>query len=369
MKALGSGIPKHEQVYRALRDDIASGRRRHGERLPSEADLVQQFGVSRITIGRAMRDLQLEGLVDRRRGAGTFVSTPAPSTGLSFGLLIPDLGTTEIFETICQGMVASPMAQDHALVWGSQNGGGESKETRAWHLCRQYVDRMLTGVFFAPLELTPGKDAVNLRISQALQEAGIPVVLLDRTVTPYPERGPHDLVGIDNRRAGYVMTEHLIRAGAECLAFVAAADSAATVDAREEGFREALFRAGRIPDLERIQRLDVTAREEVERLMNVAAPDAIVCANDHTAARLMRSLLALGHDIPGSVRLVGIDDLGYAGLLPIPLTTYRQPARQIGAAAMVTMIERLQHDTLPIRDVLLEGELVVRESCGASTPR
>ena len=41
-----------------------------------------------------------------------------------------------------------------------------------------------------------------------------PVVLLDRTVVPYPRRGHHDLVGIDNRRAGYVITEHLLRLGA-----------------------------------------------------------------------------------------------------------------------------------------------------------
>ena len=57
-------------------------------------------------------------------------------------------------------------------------------------------------MFFAPLELTAGKDEVNGRIAQALDEAHIPIVLLDRTVLPYPRRGRHDLVGIDNRRSG-----------------------------------------------------------------------------------------------------------------------------------------------------------------------
>ena len=52
---------------------------------------------------------------------------------------------------------------------------------------------------------------MNGRIAKALDDARIPVVLLDRTVVPYPERGHHDLVGIDNRRAGYVVTEHLLR--------------------------------------------------------------------------------------------------------------------------------------------------------------
>src|SRR5215208_1030596 len=98
--------PKYQQVFSALRRDIQSGRLASGDRLPSEADLVRLFGASRITVGRAVRDLQAAGLVERRAGSGTFVRTPAKSTGLSFGLLIPDLGETDIFEPICQGMMA-----------------------------------------------------------------------------------------------------------------------------------------------------------------------------------------------------------------------------------------------------------------------
>ena len=51
--------PKHRQVYDALVQQIAGGRMRAGERLPSEADLVRRFGASRITVGRALRDLQI----------------------------------------------------------------------------------------------------------------------------------------------------------------------------------------------------------------------------------------------------------------------------------------------------------------------
>src|SRR5918995_5068980 len=174
--------PKYQQVYTALRRDIQSGRLGHGDRLPSEAELVRQFGASRITVGRAVRDLQAAGLVERRAGSGTYVRRPQPDTALSFGLLIPDLGETEIFEPICQGMMASPLAEEHALLWGSQSGTGGSKEDEAWRLCRQYIDRNVSGVFFAPLELAVAKDDVNRKIADALDEAGIPVVLLDRTV-------------------------------------------------------------------------------------------------------------------------------------------------------------------------------------------
>jgi GntR family transcriptional regulator of arabinose operon len=362
--------PKHQQVYQALQREIQSGRLKRGDRLPSEAELVRTFGASRITVGRAVRDLQIAGLVERRVGSGTYVRgggrESRKSDALSFGLLIPERDETEIFEPICQGMMASPLATEHALVWGSDLGPGASKADRAWHLCRQYIERDVSGVFFAPLELTPDKDDTNKRIAEALDAAGIPIILLDRTVLPYPQRGRHDLVGIDNRRAGFLVTEHLLRQGSRQIAFVADRHAAATVDAREAGYREALY-AWNVPiDRGRIHRLDPAETAEVRSLVHGDRPaEAIVCANDWTAARLMRTLQRLGVIVPADVRVVGIDDADYAGLLPVPLTTLRQPAREVGAAAIAAMLDRVAQPDLPTRDILLHGMLIVRESCGS----
>ena len=361
--------PKYQWVYAALRREIESGRWKRGERLPSEADLVKKFGASRITVGRAVRELQTAGLVERRAGSGTYVRVPHSAGALSFGLLLPDLGETEILEPICQGMLGSPLAREHALVLGSLHGAGSSKEERAWQLCRQYIDRRLSGVFFAPLELTEAKDEVNERIATALDDARIPVVLLDRTVLPYPRRGHHDLVGIDNRRAGYVITEHLLRLGSRRIAFVAVPNAASTVDAREAGYREALYAAEAPVERGLVHRLDPADAASVRALMDANRPDAIVCANDRTAAHLMHTLLRLNYSVPGDVRLVGIDDAEYASLLPVPLTTLRQPTRQIGDLALTTMLQRVARADLPARDILLHCDLVVRESCGASGKR
>src|SRR5436190_8054778 len=261
MSTLSALSPKYQQVYLALKREIQSGRLKTGDRLPSEAELVRTFGASRITVGRAVRDLQAAGLVERRAGSGTYVRVPQTLRALSFGLLIPDLGETEIFEPICQGMMASPLARQHALLWGSLTSAAASKEERAGQLCRQYIERRVSGVFFAPLELCAGKDAVNRTIAHALDAAGIPLVLLDRTVVPYPQRGTHDLVGIDNRRAGYRMTEHVLHLGAHRIAFAAVSNAAATVEARKAGFREALhaWRSPIAADL--VHRLDPKARE------------------------------------------------------------------------------------------------------------
>ena len=80
-------------------------------------------------------------------------------------------------------------------------------------MVQSFISQKVAGVFFAPLELTSDKDAANRRIARALDRAQIPFVLLDRCYMPYPERSQHDLVGVDNRRAGYLATAHLHRAG------------------------------------------------------------------------------------------------------------------------------------------------------------
>lgn len=335
--------------------------------MPSEADLVRQFGVSRITVSRAMRDLQAAGLVERRVGAGSFVAQPRPAARpLSFGLLIPDLGVTDIFEPICQGMMASPLARDHALVWGSTPAHSDSTSDRAWQLCRQFIDRCVSGVFFAPLELDPDKDAINDRIGRAIDDAGIPMVLLDRALRPYPDPGRHDLVGIDNRHAGHVITAHLLQVGCRRIAFVARRLAAPTVDSREAGYREALYAKGAAIDPALVCRL-ATDRSEtpIEALMTQARPDGIVCANDRTAGEVLHALGRLGIRVPDDVRLVGIDDVGYAKLLPVPLTTLRQPTAAIGDAAIGVMLDRVTRPDRPPRDTRLHGRLVVRASCGA----
>lgn len=360
---------KHHDVFATLLKEIQSGRWKEGERLPSEAVLVERFGHSRITIGRALRDLQSSGVITRRAGSGSFVARAKEGSGHSFGLLIADPGETDIYESITRGMMASPLAREHALMRGSASGddsGGdlERRAQRAWQLCRQYIERHLDGVFFAPVTMSPTAGDMNHRIVRALDDAGVPVVLLDRPITPYPDPGYHDLVGIDNRRAGYVMTEHLLQRGAQRITFVRQPNSSSTVDARESGYRQAM-NARRVPfDQVNAVTLDPSSQTAVRAMMRTHNPDALVCANDRIAGRLMHTLKKLGVRIPADVRIVGIDDVDYASLLPVPLTTYRQPTREIGEVALSMMLTRVANPDLPARDTRLRCELIVRESCG-----
>ena len=359
-----SSPTKYRHVFDELRKEILSGRYQPGHKLPSEAELVKLFGTSRITVGRAVRDLQDQGLVERRAGSGTYVRGTAGS-GMTFGLLIPALGQTEIFEPICQGMADSVEGGEHALLWCNVNPVDESKTRQeyALQLCEQYIKRKISGVFFAPFESLGPDDSTNERIVEALDKARIPVVLLDRDFTPYPKRSTHDLVGIDNRRTGFLATEHLFQLGHRRVAFVSYPRTAATVHERIAGYREAHF-VHKLPlDPALVQRLEAEDAESVRRFVEEQKPQGVVCANDRTAGQLMHSLIALGVNIPTDVSIVGIDDIHYASLLPVPLTTIRQPCREIGMAAMSAMLERVRRPSMPTRDILLECTLVERQSC------
>ena len=363
-RADGTDQPKYQLIFESLKDGILSGEYAHGARLPSENELVRRFSVSRMTIVKAIKELQQIGLVVRRMGSGTYVSSSALGTNRLFGLLIPELGQTEIFEPICQGMANFPLASQHSLLWGNSIGLNGAKEQAAEELCQKYISHRVSGVFFAPLELSPAMNEVNRRITAALDRAKIAVVLLDRCYFSYPSRSKYDLVGIDNRRTAYTAAEHLVNCGARRVAFLGKPLSATTVDARIAGYREALLAHGYGREEDLVFRVDPNDDKQIRAILDRHRPDAFLCANDLTAANLMQTLIRLRVGIPDEVRIMGIDDVKYANLLPIPLTTQHQPCLDIGRVAVSTMLDRLENPDLPTRDISLSCRLIVRKSCG-----
>jgi DNA-binding LacI/PurR family transcriptional regulator len=363
----GAELPMHRKIYRELLREIQNGTYRPGDRLPSEALLCERFDASRITVAKAIQQLQNEHLVNRISGSGTYVEQPTKTDAFQFGLLIPELGTTEIFEPICRGMMNSPLAKSHSLIWGHSSADETDRSKAAMQLCQQYISQGVAGVFFAPIEYAPESDHTNSDIVAALERANIPIVLLDRCFRPYPDRAPYDLIGIDNHRAGYIMTRHLLNSGASRIIFVARPNSASTVDARLAGYREALRAYGQeAPNGDGAYFGNFNDLALVQAMLKESSADAIVCANDVTAAIVMRTLLKLGISIPEEVKIVGIDDVSYSKYLPIPLTTLHQNCDAMGAVALSAMLDRLQSPSTPPREILLSCELVVRESCGAN---
>src|SRR6266576_8210 len=317
---------KHREISRQLLAEIAVGKYGPAGRLPSETQLVKRFGVSRPTVARALRDLQTEGLIERRAGSGTYVRRQTGSSARTrqLGLLIPGLGTVEIFAIICGEIASLARAQDYTLLWGDAAQPGQDENMSREHaveLCGQFVERRVAGVFFAPFDLADGKAEANHRIAEQFSKAGVPVVLLDRDLVPFPQRSDFDLAASDNIAGGSLLAEHLLKLGCRRLAFAAAPNYPSTVQARIAGVREALVRHQLEAPPDWIHTGDAEDRKFVRSLMGGRRWDAVICANDLTAARLLRTLEKIGLRVPRDLRLVGFDDAQNATFPGVPLTT------------------------------------------------
>lgn len=356
---------KHQHIFEVMRNRISSGEYGPGDRIPTEATLLKEFGVSRPTVSRALQELRRRGLIQRRRGDGSYVSSKDTSAKL-FGLLIPGLGATEIFEAICGEMARVAHQDGHSLVWGATCSGGPNSELDrsnvAWELCQRFIRDRVAGVFFAPIEFLPTRDLTNQRIINALSQAKIPLVLLDRDFVRYPGRSEHDLVGVNNRRVGHTITNHLFQAGAKRLVFVMKPNSASTIHARAAGFAEAFITRRKAFDFEMIHECDPRDADHIRSILARHKPDGIVCGNDVTAGHLLHTLDELGVRVPDDVMIGGIDGVKYAELLRVPLTTVRQPFAAIGEAAYRAMLDRIERPYSPARHITLGCELVARDS-------
>src|SRR5450631_4249294 len=155
-----------------------------------------------------------------------------------------------------------------------------------------------------------------------------------RETVDYPQRSKYDVVGIDNRRAGCVATQHLIDAGCRRIGFIGRPHLAPSCVARYNGYRDTITHSPVSLGPEFSERLDPSDQVVVAKVMERHKPDGIVCSNDRTAALLMRTFTELKIAIPDQVRLVAFDDVKYASLVTVPLTTIHQPCDQLGAAAI-----------------------------------
>ena len=361
---------KHHEIYRTLTREILDGQYDAIQRLPSEAQLVRRFGVSRPTVARALRDLQSEGVIERRVGSGSFLKGVQPSTteaSRHLGVLLPALEISEVLDFVCQELASLTRSKDYSLLWANSKPPADLTVKDAEDVCQHFIRRNVSGVFFAPFEFATDKDQVSKRTAEELRRAGIAVVLLDRDLVPFSFRSDFDLVGLDNVLGGYIAGQHMVKLGIRNLAFVARAYSAPTIEARVAGARAAMLDNNLLPSKDFYRVGDPRDPSFVKELLRNRKIDGIICGNDYTAALLMHSFAKVKVRVPEDMRLMGFDDLKYAELLTTPLTTVAQPYRDLARNALRAMFDRLADPTLPPTELLSKPHLVVRASCGAVT--
>ncbi len=350
-----SALHKHAAIFQHLQEAIKRGEFRQGGKLPSEVALARKFGVSRPTVAQALRELQRLGLVERHAGSGSFVKEPALAKG-TLGLLADGLERTEIMQPLSAEITRAARQSGWDLVMGTAMADRAPDA-----IAREWADRKVAGVFFAPIEHHPVRAAINRNLAERLRHRGLAVVLLDRDVGDFPERSDYDLVGIDDFFAAFDLFTHVLERGCKRLVLLVRPDYPASTNLRLSGARAAVERMGGA----KIEFIVGNPEDDgfVRRIMTKAKPDAVICSNDATAAALLQTCRRLDRRIlPPRLKFAGFDDVRYARLLTPPLTTMRQPYEALGMAAVETMLGRLRQPHMPARRVLLRAELIARDS-------
>ena len=347
----------YSEIAKVLCKEIRAGVYADAGTFPSLTKIAQRFGVSRPSAVRSIAELKRLGLVTVRKGAGTFVQ----NVNRTIGLAIPGTADSEFFSAIMDGLVYNCNRCGMDLVAGDVFPvAHRHRAFQAERLARHLVSIPAAGVIMQPVAYSQEAQSVNGMISDILDKAGIPVVLIDYDLVPPPERSGYDLVAIDNFNAGRKVAAHLIDAGAKricCLLYRLSADS---VHTRFAGVDAEIYRVtGRHVDI-------IEAKPDDGGLISAGLaayrPDAIVCSNDIAALNLSKTLAGLNVRIPQDVKLAGFDDVVEAGRMKPALTSIRQPCFDLATTAFRTLLERMKNPDLPPRQILLDTSLVIRES-------
>ncbi|MCX7779445.1 MAG: LacI family DNA-binding transcriptional regulator [Negativicutes bacterium] len=210
------------------------------------------------------------------------------------------------------------------------------------------------------LSAAPGSDSetVNRILSR-----DIPVVLVNRTL-----RGAEcDYVGIDNVKGGQIAAEYLIKKGHRSIAFLGGYSKLSSWQGRKQGFDSAHLAAGLTVDNSLVFESPATREggiEVIQKLLKVSPlPTAAFCYNDTIAIGVMMKMRELGL-VPGKdIAIVGFDDIPEAAIFSPKITTVSACTRMMGAYAARLLQARLEGSEADPQTVILEPELVVRQSC------
>lgn len=321
------------------------------------ADIAKQASVSKATVSRVLnnpdlvKDPKRQAVLDVMGRMGfrpnQFARGLANGQTMTLGIVTQNIGTSfydDIIRGIIEGLRDTPYS---AII---SDGLFEQDAENA--AIRTLRDRHVDGIILL------GGDVPQADLDRVAQD--MPLVVVARN---FP-RWEGTCITTNNFKLGYEATKHLIDAGHREIAHVAGNRHHEDAVNRAAGYRQAILDAGIQFDPELIYDGNFYGQAGIlaveSWLMRGKHFTAIFAANDLTAFGVRLALSRRNIRIPDEVSLIGIDDKIESALMVPPLTTIRQPAKEMGLAAATAMIEKLQGKETPSR--VFEGEIKVRES-------
>lgn len=360
---------KYVSLADSMRQSILAGSWPMGSKLPTEKELITTTGLSLTTVRRAFQELVDEGLVDRRRGAGTFVSpwrSRPQQQRCSIGILTPEIQS--YYNHVIRGV------QDRLT---AANAGTALVATYDWEpdLEEQALERLLNsgvdGLILAPT--MPHGDE-GRAVLERLHALPVPVVLVERSAQWSGPSGRMEHVISDHPGGAYDAIAHLVALGHRRIGLVnrtgsntsagvmrgyerACQDFDLTAWIRElSGHRAAspLPQSAVVPVADELQDSDITA---------------VLVFGDREAQLLQSILLPRGVRVPQDLAMVSYDDEN-AEYAAVALTAIAPPKYQLGQLAADILLRRMRSGPrIPLEQIQLRPALVIRDSCGGRVPR
>jgi LacI family transcriptional regulator len=331
-------------------------------------DIAEDLGLAVITVSKAIRNhpdissLTKARVQERIRELNYQPNWAARSlaTGKSFsiGVVVPDL-VHPFFAEVVKGISEQIRSHGYSVIITSTEEDPAVEQREVAFLLARGVDAMIVA------SAHPTPDLV-----ETIDRENVPFALIDRRVNG----AKCNFVGVDDRRVGFMATEHLIHSGRKRIANIRGPEISTGIG-RVEGYVSALkqYQIQVLPHYiisrdSSDTRADASGYEAARRLLQLRPrPDGIVCYNDPTAVGAIKAIFEAGLRVPHDIAVIGAGNDRYASELRVPLSTIDQQHNVIGrrSAALVLGAIRSQVRLRP-RTILLEPALIVRKSSASS---
>jgi len=338
--------PTYMKIISYIEDLILSGKVLAGEKLPSESDLAKLFSTTRITVRRALDDLEKRGIITRVPSVGTFVREINIVSTKRIGILVNNhhilYGASQFLTSVGARIFTVP--REH------QTHGGSLSEEKALNTLMSYS---INGLIIEPTELTSKCQKLN-----DLLLSNFPVVFVDREINTV-KKVPTVLS--DNYEGGRMLGEHFRKVHkSKNSLFVTSEDlQISSVAERYRGICDGVKKQVEVFYVESID----GDFSELVRKIKQDKHDTIFFCNDMLAIRGAFFLLKNDILIPQDVMISGFDNDFVAKMSEPKLTTVRQDLALVGEVAASQLVELLKGEKIESR-ILLKTELIVRNSCG-----
>lgn len=274
-------------------------------------------------------------------------------TSYSIGLVVPDI-TNPFFTNIARGVEDVANAHNYSLILGNTDEDPEKEKKYLQLLESKQADGLIIAVTARSheyLQLLPLQHLALVSIDRSLFDLGI------------------DTVMVDNKAGARAAVEHFIALGHRRIGLVTGLRGIAPTEERLQGYSEALEQHGIAIDPALIAisyaRVDGGESGALQLLSLEDRPTALFIMDGTMAIGALQTIAKLGLRCPEDIALVCFDDFTWASVMRPRLTVVDQPTYEIGQQSAQLLFERLQNREIAPREVRLQTQLIVRESCGS----